>query len=148
MKWLAVLAFVSGTLLPIQVGVNATLKTYLSSAMQAALVSFSVGMTALLLYCFAARIPLPKATELAQAPWWAWLGGLIGAFYIWMSIIVGPRIGAAALLALVVAGQMTASLVLDHYGLLGMPHNPVTLWRILGVTLVVMGVIVTVVTGK
>ena len=148
MKWLAVLAFFTGTLLPIQVGVNTTLKNILGNAMQAALTSFLVGTTALLVYCFAARIPLPKASALAQAPWWAWLGGIFGALYIWVSIIVGPRIGAAALLALVVAGQMTASLVLDHYALLGMPHNPVTLWRIVGVGLVVAGVIVTVAAGK
>ena len=148
MKWLLGLAFMSGTMLPIQIGANATLRTYLGHAMQAALVSFVVGTTAILLYCAAARISLPKLSEIGQAPWWAWTGGVFGAIYIWMSIIVGPKIGAAMLLALVVAGQMVASLVIDHYALIGMPHNPITLWRVLGIGLIVAGVAVTVLTAK
>ena len=148
MKWFLALAFLSGTFLPIQVGANATLRNYLGHAMQAALVSFAVGASAILLYCAIARIPLPKLTQLGEAPWWTWVGGLCGAFYIWMAIIVGPKVGAAALLALVVAGQMVASLVLDHYALLGMPQNPATPLRLLGVGLVVVGVAVTVLTSK
>ncbi|HKO87624.1 MAG TPA: DMT family transporter, partial [Burkholderiales bacterium] len=109
MKWLFTLAFLSGTMLPVQVGANATLRNYLGHAMQAALVSFVVGSSAILLYCAIARISLPKLSAIGQAPWWAWIGGIFGALYIWMSIIVGPKIGAAMLLALVVAGQMTAS---------------------------------------
>src|SRR5262245_37295396 len=141
MKWLAALAFFSGTLLPIQVGVNATLRVHLGHAMQAALTSFVVGTTAILAYCLVAHVPLPKPSAFASVPWWGWLGGVFGAFYIWMSIVVGPRIGAAALLAVVVAGQMVASLVLDHYALLGMPHSPVSPTRLIGVLLVVGGVI-------
>lgn len=148
MKWLAGLAFLSGTLLPLQVGVNATLKSHLGHAMQAALASFFVGTCGVLLYCLVARVPFPKISAIAGAPWWAWFGGLIGAFYIWMSIVAGPKIGAAALLALVVAGQMLASLLMDHYAWLGMPHNPITTWRVVGVGLVVAGVIVTMLASK
>lgn len=148
MKWFAILAFMSGTMLPIQIGANVTLRSYLGHAMQAALISFAVGAMAILLYCSFARIALPKLSEIGQAPWWAWLGGLFGAFYIWMSIIVGPKIGAAMLLALVVAGQLVASLVIDHYALLNMPHNPVTPLRMLGMALVVIGVYVTVLSSK
>ena len=148
MKWLAGLAFLSGTLLPFQVGVNATLKEQLGHAMQAALASFFVGTAAIFLYCLVARVPIPKLAAITGAPWWVWTGGLLGAFYIWMSIIVGPKIGAAALLALVVAGQMLASLVMDHYAMLGMPHNPISLARVIGVGLVIAGVAVTVWASK
>jgi bacterial/archaeal transporter family-2 protein len=148
MKWLAGLAFLSGTLLPLQVGVNATLKEHLGHAMQAALASFFVGTGAALLYCLIARVPIPKLSVISGTPWWAWVGGLFGAFYIWVSIVAGPKIGAAALLALVVAGQMVASLLMDHYALLGMPHNPMTAWRVLGVGLVIAGVTVTALASK
>ena len=74
-------------------------------------------------------------------PRWAWLGGLIGASYIIATLELGPKLGAALLLALILAGQMTASLVVDHFGLLGFPHHPVNLPRLAGALLLVVGAI-------
>src|SRR5947209_4120197 len=107
MHWLwFVLAFAAGAAVPFQVGVNSTLRTYFPHSMQAAFVSFAVGTVASLAYCVAVRSPWPTAAGLARAPWWAWLGGVLGAFFVWSSIFVGPKIGSAATLALFVAGQM------------------------------------------
>ena len=71
---------------------------------------------------------------------WAWLGGLLGAFYVAVATVVGPRIGAAALLALTVLGQLMASLLVDQFGWLGFPLQPLSATRIAGAVLLLGGV--------
>lgn len=147
MHWLwFLLAFVAGVAVPVQVGVNSTLRNYFPHSMQAAFMSFAVGMVASLAYCLAIRSPWPGVASLGRAPWWAWTGGVLGAFFVWSSIVVGPKIGAAATLGLFVAGQMIAALVLDHHGALGLPIFPVNSGRIVGVLLIIVGVALTVAT--
>ena len=74
-------------------------------------------------------------------PGWAWLGGVLGAFYVVSTIIAGPRLGAAALLALVVLGQLATSLLVDHFGWLGFPQHPLTPLRLFGALLLFGGVL-------
>jgi bacterial/archaeal transporter family-2 protein len=138
---LAVLAFAAGVLLIIQVGVNATLRHGLGTPVAAALMSFLVGSVALLVFLFATRSPWPGRAQLAAAPLWAWLGGFLGAFYVVSTIIVGPRLGAAAMLALIVLGQLTASLLVDHFGWLGFPRHALTPLRLCGAALLFGGVL-------
>lgn len=134
-------AFAVGALLSVQVGMNAALRAAFGHAAYAALVNFAIGTVALLAFASAVRTPLPGAAQVAHAPWWAWLGGLFGALYVASSAVLGPRLGAATLTALVVAGQMLAAIVIDHYGLIGFPEQPVSVARALGATLVVVGVV-------
>jgi transporter family-2 protein len=69
------------------------------------------------------------------------VGGLLGAVYVLTTIILAPKLGAATLIAAVVAGQMMASLILDQYGLVGFPVHPVSALRLLGAALVIAGVV-------
>ena len=85
-------------------------------------------------------LPLPQMAKLSSAPWWVWMGGLCGANYIVIAILLAPRLGAATLIAVSVAGQMFVSLLLDHYGLIGYPVHPVSAWRIVGTGLLLVGV--------
>jgi transporter family-2 protein len=78
--------------------------------------------------------------KLAAAPWWIWVGGLCGANYIVIAILLAPRLGAATLIAVTVAGQMLVSIVLDHFGFVGYPVHPVNAWRIVGAGLLLAGV--------
>jgi len=71
----------------------------------------------------------------------SWSGGIFGAIYIAVSILLIPRLGAAMVIALIVAGQMLGSLVFDHFGLLGVPMHPASLPRLLGAALLVGGVV-------
>jgi transporter family-2 protein len=87
------------------------------------------------------REGLPSAAGLAGSHWWAWSGGLFGAIYIAISILLVPRMGTATFVALLVAGQMLASLVFDQYGLFGVPRHPADLSRIAGALLLVGGVV-------
>ena len=74
-------------------------------------------------------------------PSWAWFGGMVGAFYVATTVIVGPRLGSATLLALVVLGQLSASLVIDHFGWIGFPEHPISTVRILGAIMLFGGVL-------
>jgi bacterial/archaeal transporter family-2 protein len=138
---LYVLAFAAGVLLITQVGINATLRHGLGTPVAAALMSFLVGSLALALFLLATRAPWPGRIQMLAAPWWAWLGGLLGAFYVVSTIIVGPRLGAAAMLALIVLGQLSASLLVDHYGWLGFARHPLTPLRLAGAALLFGGVL-------
>jgi transporter family-2 protein len=139
-KELIVLAFAAGVMLIVQVGINSTLRHSLGTPVAAALMSFLVGSVALLGFVLLTRAPWPGRAQLAAAPWWAWSGGLLGAFYVVATVIVGPRLGAAAMLALVVFGQRVTSLLVDHYGWLGFPQHTLTPLRLCGAALLFGGV--------
>lgn len=141
------LAFAAGLVLTVQVGVNSTLRTSLGSPVMAALTSFVVGLVGLALFLVLTRASLPTKAALSAVPLWAWAGGLLGAFYVASTIIVGPRLGAAALLALSVLGQLLASLVVDHYGWLGFPQHSISIARLLGAVLLFAGVLLIVRVG-
>jgi transporter family-2 protein len=136
-----VLAFAAGVVLIVQVGVNTTLRNALGAPVLAALLSFLVGSVALVAFLLLSRASWPARAQWLAIPWWAWLGGILGAFYVVTTIIAGPRIGAAALLALIVLGQLVTSLLVDHFGWLGFPQHPVTALRLLGALLLFGGML-------
>jgi transporter family-2 protein len=138
---LLLLALAAGVLLPVQAGVNAQLRSVVGSPLTAALVSFLVGTAGLGTAAVILRAPTALRAAWAVSPWWFWIGGLIGALYVVATIVLAPRLGAATLVAAVVAGQMIASLLLDQYGLLGFPTHPMNGLRVLGAALVMVGVI-------
>ena len=137
---LVLLALAAGFCIPVQAGINAQLNLWTRSPVLAAAISFAVGTLALFGYALATRIPFPPPAHFTTAPWWVWIGGFLGAYFVFSTVILAPRIGATAMLALILAGQMLASLVLDHFGWLGYPVQPISLLRLLGVLLIGAGV--------
>lgn len=135
------MAFLAGAVTPLQAGINSTLRLWVGHPIWAALVNFGVGTVALLSSYFFLRLPRPSAASLSRAPWYSWLGGLLGAFVVASTVVLAPRLGAAVLIALIIAGQLIVSLLLDHLGILGFPHHPVNLWRIVGALLLLAGVL-------
>jgi transporter family-2 protein len=134
-------AVAAGAMLPFQFGINAVLARYVDGAARASLVSFVVGslalLVAVLLFCRGA----PSVAKAGAAPWWVWVGGLLGAFYVLGSVVTAPQVGAATLVALILAGQAAASLTVDHFGLVGFQESPVTPGRLVGIGLVALGVV-------
>ncbi|MBU3672501.1 MAG: DMT family transporter [Sinobacteraceae bacterium] len=130
-----VLALLVGAGLVVQVSLNMALARSFGSAPAAALVNFLVGTVALTLFLFVLRQPWPERAQWESVPAWAWFGGLFGALYVATATFAGPRLGALLLLALTVAGQMVASIIVDHYGLLGFREQAVTASRLFGVLL-------------
>jgi transporter family-2 protein len=138
---LLVLALLSGVALAVQAAINAQLRVALGAPVLAALVSFLIGTAVLALYALVARAPRPDPHAVSAAPWWVWTGGIIGAVYVTLTVILVPRLGPALLFGTIIAGQMLAALALDHYGLLGVPTHPVNAGRIAGALLLIAGVV-------
>jgi transporter family-2 protein len=82
------------------------------------------------------------ALSTADASWTLYLGGVFGFVIIASLAFVFPKIGAAYAIALMVGGQCLAALVVDHFGLMGMPRDPATAQRALGIALVIAGAVV------
>ena len=135
-----VFGFLAGAMLPFQFGVNAQLAEWLRSPLRATLVSFAVGTAVLLVAMLAFARSWPGSERIGAAPWWVWAGGLLGAFYVLGSVVTAPRLGAATLVAVILAGQAVASLLVDHFGWVGFEENPVTPGRLVGIALVAAGV--------
>ncbi|MDE0882360.1 MAG: DMT family transporter [Myxococcota bacterium] len=135
-------AAIAGALLPFQAVLNAAVGRSLGHPLSAAVVNFIIGFAGLITLATVLRVPFPQFGSLGTLPWYYWIGGgLAGAFFVFTSLFVAPRIGVTALLAGVLAGQLLASVAMDHFGLLGLQSQPVSLGKVAGVALLVAGVI-------
>jgi bacterial/archaeal transporter family-2 protein len=74
-----------------------------------------------------------------HAPKWLWIGGVLGAFIVLSITIAAPRIGTFATVALIIAGQLTISTVIDRFGLFGFKQVPFTPYRVAGIILLTVG---------
>jgi transporter family-2 protein len=122
-----------------QSGVNAQLRMALNSPVQAAFISFFMGTIVLGIVAFSQGGTWFQPGAMAKLPWWAWLGGVLGAFNIAMATFLAPKLGAMVLAISVVSGQIIASIALDQNGWLGYPKIDITLNRIVGAVLVIIG---------
>jgi len=135
------LAIAAGISLVVQQALNANLRALLGSAVWSGFTSYLVGTICMALLALALRDPMPPASVTERVPWWGWSGGLFGAVFIAFAILLIPRIGAATFFALLVTGQMLASLAFDHFGLLGVPVQPAGLVRMAGAACLILGVV-------
>ena len=138
---LILIAMLVGGGYPIQAGVNATLAGFHGHPLLAALTNTAVASTVLVVVIVALQVPLPQAASLAKAPWWAWTGGLLGATFVFSSLVIAPKLGAAAFVSAGIVGTMATSLLIDHYGIIGYRPQPITWLRIFGAVLVVAGMV-------
>lgn len=134
-------ALVVGAFLPLQVGVNSKLADAVGSPILSAFLSFCVGTISLLAYILITGQPLTNAVNAKNASPIAWIGGVLGAVYVAASIILLPKLGVAMTLTLIIAGQLLMGIIMDHYGLLGVPVKAISLGRLVGVVLVLLGVL-------
>jgi bacterial/archaeal transporter family-2 protein len=139
---LILLAFLGGAVLPLQMGINGYLRQGLGHPMQATFVSFAVGSVAALIACVIMRVPWPSAEKIAAPTAWMWFGGCFGMFYVFTTIMSGPRIGAALAVSLAIAGQLVVAALLDHTGTLGFPQHSLSPMKLAGIALVIAGVLV------
>ncbi len=135
------LGVIAGAGVAAQAVINARLRLILGAPLWAAATQFIVGLTLILVVAVATRQPAPVTAGLARAPWWIWLGGLFGATCIVISIVLTPRLGTALMLASVIVGQLSAALLIDHYGWFGASVIRMSPMRVLGAALLVLGVI-------
>lgn len=131
---------VGGFLTPVQASVNAILGRSLGHPVSAAVVSTCVSFMLLLITALVIRVPWPAVAATA-APWWVYVtGGAIGAVFVFFLLFSAPIIGATAMVAAIIAGQLIGSVALDHFGALGLPQHAITPGRFFGIALLIAGV--------
>ena len=119
--------------------VNAELAKHVGSAVNASFTSFFVGTIVLFVVLLIMRTTIPAPSSMAAAPWWAWSGGLYGAFLVTLSVIAIPKVGVAPWVGALIAGQLATSLVYDHFGAFNQIVRSVTWERAAGVALLLLG---------
>ncbi|MHC2334983.1 DMT family transporter [Bradyrhizobium sp. USDA 4454] len=139
--FLYLLALGAGIAVAVQQVLNGNLRSALNSPAWAGLVSYLGGLVTMAVVLVATREPVPSWKLVSAVPWWAWSGGILGGIFILLMILLLPSLGAATLLALVVAGQMIAGIAMDHFGMFGLAQHPVSISRLAGVALIIGGVL-------
>lgn len=138
---LLLLAAFAGAVVPFQSAINANLGRGLGHPLWATLASLVVSILVLLPIMLAMRLPLPSMAFIGKAPLWMWAGGAFGVCFISLALVLLPKLGASGFMALALAGQVVASLVLDHFGWFGLEERPITLPRLAGAMLLIRGVV-------
>jgi len=133
----------AGCLVGMQAPINSRLgKTV--GGLQAASFSFLVGTVALVSLAFVVRGGLGSLGQLGRVPWWALVGGLLGAVYVFVALEAVRTLGVSGLTAVVILGQLAISVVVDRFGLLGVARQSIDLQRIVGLALLAAGVVLVV----
>jgi bacterial/archaeal transporter family-2 protein len=136
-----IFAVLGGASFVVQQAVNANLRAEIGYPFWAGFVSYLGGTIAMLLMVLIMREPWLTLELAGRSSALSWTGGIFGAMYIAISILLLPHLGAATLISLIVFGQMLTSVIFDHYGLLGIPEHLLTVSRMLGAALLVVGVV-------
>lgn len=138
---LAVLAILAGAMISFQAPLNAMAGQRLGHVLGGAVLSFVVGTAFLLaIVVIAVRDRIDYAALATMSPL-LFIGGVLGALYVAMSIWLTPKLGVGAVIALGIAGQVLASLLLDHFGLLNLAVREISFGRATGAALVVAGAV-------
>lgn len=136
---LVAMGLAAGAVIVLQQAANTSLRHTVDSTIWAGVVSYLGGTLSMLVFAAVSRAQFPAMEMWARVSPWEWIGGLFGALYIVIAIVLVPRTGTATFFALFVAGLMGLSLALDHFGVFGLPRRPLDLSRIAGGILVMGG---------
>jgi transporter family-2 protein len=138
---LGLLALLCGVVLTSQIGSNALLGKLLGDSYIPAAVNMLIGVVTTGALLLIVHKPLPAAHTVAGVPWWIWIaGGALGTIYLTGNILLAPKLGAGALVGLVVTGQLLFAVLCDHFGWLGFAQHSATVWRVVGCLLLIGGV--------
>ena len=134
-----VLTALTGGLIALQAPINSTLGRSVGT-FQGAFISFVVGTLALLVLAALAKGGLGQVTETGGLRWYHFTGGLLGAAYVTSVLVTVRTLGAGGVVAATIAGQLSASVAVDHFGWLGVTKEPVTAAKVVGILLLAIGV--------
>jgi bacterial/archaeal transporter family-2 protein len=137
----ALLAAGAGCCLALQATANTRFRQNLDSQWYAAFFSICGTIVTATVFMLLTRPPVPSAQSMRQTEWWNWIGGPLGALIVLAGATLTRELGAAAFVALLVGGQLSCSVMLDHFALMGLKEQPITWGRAAGVVLVIAGVV-------
>jgi transporter family-2 protein len=139
----ALWAFAAGALIPLMAILNAGLARAIGGPVQAAVILFAVGLATSLLVAAAAMVRIPELLTLVRIPPVQFAGGVIVAFYVLSITFLAPRFGVGNAILFAVTAQLLSSAAIDHYALAGASLRPLTSMRVLGLTIVIIGLVLT-----
>ena len=129
----------AGIAITVQSGINSQLREAVNHPLLAAFISFVIGTVALGVLLLFSKDMLPGLSEYSAIQWYKYTGGFLGAFVVTVTLVSVSQIGAGNMFVLIVAGQLITAVVMDHFGILGMKPNPVSLQKLLGIGLLIGG---------
>ena len=132
------LVVLGGAVIPVQVAANKRIELSVRSPALAATLAFFAGGIALSALTATGLLGRGDLRSVNQVPWWAWAAAAMSIFIV-VSIVALPRIGATAVIAATVFGQLTAAVLIDHFGWLNVPQIRLNWARVLGVVLLFAG---------
>ncbi len=138
--WLYPLILIAGALQAWGPPMNGVLRNALSNPWLASLVSFLPIVAFLAVLFFCVPRPLPTADGISNMPWWAPLGGLVGALAVVAGLLFVNKVGAGTFAGLTITANILMSLVIDKFGLFGMEVHPLSIGRMAGGALMVAGI--------
>ncbi|MEM1331652.1 MAG: DMT family transporter [Planctomycetota bacterium] len=144
--WIILLVLIAGASWPIQSAINGQLKSIVKQPVIASLANGAgaavlAGGILLVGGVLLKQLSMPESATVMRVPWWAWFGGVFSVLVIVAQSTGAHYLGTATLIALFVAAQGVSGLIVDHFGLLGMPRNGASVQRLVGVALLVAGAI-------
>jgi len=134
-----ILTAAAGGLIALQAPINSTLGRSVGT-FQGAFVSFVVGTIALAIVASLSRGGMAQLGEIRGLSWYYLIGGLLGAVYVSTVLVTVRHLGAGGVTAATIAGQLTLSVIVDHFGWLGVDRQAISPARVAGILLLVAGV--------
>jgi bacterial/archaeal transporter family-2 protein len=138
--WLYPIILVAGALQAWGPPMNGALRKALINPWLASLVAFLPVISLLGVLWFCLPRPFPTADGIDAMPWWAPLGGIIGAFAVIAGLLFVDRVGAGAFAGLMITANILMSLVIDHFGLFGVEQHSLGAGRVIGAVFMVTGI--------
>jgi transporter family-2 protein len=134
--FLLILIFLAGVVVALQPSINARLAQKIG-LLESSTISFLVGT----IFLFLLTLVLGQGSfqALTRVTWWELTGGLLGAFFVYTVILIVPRLGTGAVMAVAIAGQLLTAILLDHFQLFGFRGIPLDVTRMAGVLLMLLG---------
>ncbi|MDB5818520.1 MAG: hypothetical protein JWQ11_2160 [Rhizobacter sp.] len=141
MQWaLYLIIAIAGILNAVQTGLNAQLNKSLGAPILAAPIVYLAGLAGILVVSPFLGARFSDYAKLQQTPWWAYFGGVCGAVFIYVMLSTAQKVGAGVFSGVTVTAGVMTSVLIDHYGAFGVDVHPASLWRLVGVALMVGGV--------
>lgn len=138
---LMLVALFAGASFVLQQAVNSNLRFEIGSPWWAGFFSYLGGTIVMLLMILLLREPFAPPNAVLRTSLWSWSGGLFGAIYIAISILLLPRLGIFTVVVLIMAGQLVTSLLFDHFGVMNVPIQPITITRGIGAVFLLTGAV-------
>ncbi|MDP8162548.1 DMT family transporter [Pasteurella skyensis] len=137
------IAFCAGIVLAIQAAINTQLALSLGGeSIISAFISFFIGAIVLFFICLWKTDLFNSLSTIYKLESWKLLGGTLGAFVVFTTIFLSPKLGITNMLFFIIIGQLISAAIIDHYGLIGMSIKSFDLWKFIGFIIIGIGLFI------